>query len=262
MRKTSGNARQYFREHDVRFELPSAIEIKDRVDSVHTAIYLLFNEGYGASHHNSLIRDDLVEEALRLGNMLASHPVTALPETFALLALMCYQASRLYGRVDDRGNLLLLKDQDRARWNKGLIQMGNHFLDKASSGERVSPYHIEAAIAFQHCSAETYAHTDWKKILQLYDWLDQVKPDPVVKLNRLVVYAEVYGVSAALNEIETIANDPSLKQYYLLYATLGDWHARSGDKKKASEYFQRAQELAHAPAAKNFFERKMAELMN
>lgn len=253
-------ARQYFREHEVKFELPSSSEISTRLSGVNTAIYLLFNEGYNASHHDQLIRDDLVEEALRLGNMLALHSATALPETFALLSLMCYHAARLYGRLDEGGNFLMLKDQDRSRWNQDLIERGNYFLNRASTGDYVSPYHIEAAIAFEHSTAPSFAETKWKKILQLYTWLEQVRPDAIVKLNKLIVFSEVHGVQAALTEIKNLLTDPSLQQYYLLYVTIGDWYDQLGNKDEAFRYLSKAVGLAQSPVAKNFLTRKLAEL--
>jgi RNA polymerase sigma factor (sigma-70 family) len=253
-------ARQCFRERDVKFELPSENDIHSRLAGVHTAIYLLFSEGYSASHHDKLIRDDLVEEALRLGNMLSVHPTTALPETFALLALMCLQAARLYGRVDAHGNLLLLKQQDRKTWNRELILRGNHFLNRASTGDYVSSYHIEAAIAYEHCIADSYAETNWKRILQLYDYLDQIRTSAVVKLNRLIVYAEVHGVKAALPETEDLLQDHALQHYHLLYATLGEWHVQLGNKAKALQYFRKAIALSGSPAAENFLTQRVSDI--
>jgi RNA polymerase sigma factor (sigma-70 family) len=254
-------ARQHFRENKVHFELPPVHALEARLENVHTAIYLLFNEGYSATHHEQLIRDDLVEEALRLGNMLIRNPVTRQPESLALLALMCFQAARLYGRVDERGNLKLLKDQDRTKWNQELILQGQVFLNQSSGGAKISSYHLEAAIAHEHCSAKSYRETNWKKILQFYDWLLQVKADAIVSLNRLIAYAEVHGVKAALPEMEKLQADPALKDYYLLYATLGDWNAQSGNKEVATKLLHIAATLTQTPAEKKFLHGKIAELM-
>jgi RNA polymerase sigma factor (sigma-70 family) len=254
-------ARQHFRENKVHFELPPVHALEARLENVHTAIYLLFNEGYSATQHEQLIRDDLVEEALRLGNLLIRNPVTRRPESLALLALMCFQAARLYGRVDEHGNLKLLKDQDRTKWNQELILQGQVFLNQSSGGAKISPYHLEAAIAHEHCSAKSYRETNWKKILQFYDWLLQVKADAVVSLNRLIAYAEVYGVKAALPAMEKLQADPALKDYYLLYATLGDWNAQSGNKEVATKLFHIAAALTQTPAEKKFLHGKIAELM-
>jgi RNA polymerase sigma factor (sigma-70 family) len=254
-------ARQHFRENKVHFELPPVHALEARLENVHTAIYLLFNEGYSATHHEQLIRDDLVEEALRLGNMLIRNPVTRQPESLALLALMCFQAARLYGRVDEHGNLKLLKDQDRTKWNQELILQGQVFLNQSSGGAKISSYHLEAAIAHEHCSAKSYRETNWKKILQFYDWLLQVKADAIVSLNRLIAYAEVHGVKAALPEMEKLQADPALKDYYLLYATLGDWNAQSGNKEVATKLLHIAATLTQTPAEKKFLHGKIAELM-
>ena len=254
-------AREHFRENKVHFELPPVHALEARLNNVHTAIYLLFNEGYNATHHEQLIRDDLVEEALRLGNMLVGNPVTRQPESLALLALMCFQAARLYGRVDEHGNLKLLKDQDRTQWNQELILQGEIFLNQSSGGDRISQYHLEAAIAHEHCAAKDYQQTNWKSILQLYDWLLQVRANAVVSLNRLIAYAEVHGVKAALPEMEKLQADPALKDYYLLYATLGDWNAQTGNKEAAARLLNKAAALTQTPAEKNFLRGKIAELM-
>ncbi|HYG18709.1 MAG TPA: sigma-70 family RNA polymerase sigma factor [Ohtaekwangia sp.] len=254
-------AREYFRQHQVPFELPAVEALDDRLARVIEAIYFLFNEGYNATHHIHLIRDDMVEEALRLGNLLLGHEATRRPETFALLSLMCLQASRLYGRIDSDGNLLLLRDQDRSQWNAELIDKGRGFLNQASQGTQTSKYHFEAAIAFEHCIAKTYGDTNWKRILQLYDWLLQLQPNGVVQLNRLIAYAALHGIAAALPAMEKLKDDPALKHYYLLYATLGDWHAQRKDNATAADYLRQASMLAAAPAEKKFLEGRIATLM-
>jgi predicted RNA polymerase sigma factor len=254
-------ARQQFREEPIRFELPSEKALASRLSNVHTAIYLLFNEGYNAAHSDRLIRDDLVEEALRLGNLLTQHPATKGPETFALLALMCFQAARVYGRVDDNGNLLLLRDQDRSKWNQPLIRKGKYFLNLASRGDEVSSYHLEAAITFEHCKSKSYQGTDWRKILQLYEWLSKVKPDPVVFLNKLIASAEINGIDHTLPQLEALSENPVLKNYYLLYATLADIYFRSGDLKATRKNLEKAIVCADSPREKDFLREKLKEAM-
>lgn len=254
-------ARQHFRENKVHFELPPVHALEARLENVHTAIYLLFNEGYNATHHVQLIRDDLVEEALRLGNMLTKNPITRQPATLALLSLMCFQAARLYARVDEQGNLKLLKDQDRTQWDQELIQQGKIFLNRSSGGAHISSYHLEAAIAYEHCIAPRYSETNWPAIVRLYDWLLQVRSDAVVSLNRLIAYAEVHGVKATLPEMEKLKADPALKDYYLLYATLGDWNAQMGNKEAAEKLLRTAASLTQTPAEQNFLRAGIAELM-
>ncbi|PZR38644.1 MAG: RNA polymerase subunit sigma-24 [Azospira oryzae] len=253
-------ARQQFREEHIAFVIPSAEELPLRLSNVLVAVYLLFNEGYNSTHHDSLIRDDLVEEALRLGKMLADHPVTGRPETLALLALMCFQAARLYGRVDQEGNLLSIRDQDRKRWNSELIEQGAGYLRNASQGNVVSAYHLEAAIAYEHCIAIDFTTTDWNKIIQLYDWLYTLKPDPLIALNRLIAFGEVHGPMAALNESSHLPDQEALKKYYLYPAALGEWCARAGKYDQAKVHFTTSLQLTQSPAEKRLLERKIENL--
>ena len=254
-------ARQQFREEKIAFALPYAHELQGRLDNVLTAIYLIFNEGYNSSHHASLIREDLVEESLRLGKMLVDHPLTLQPQSLALLALMCFQSARLYARVDVSGRLIQLKDQDRNLWNNDLIKQGILYLQQASGGETISSYHLEAAIAHEHCITKNYAETDWKKILQLYDWLLEIKGDALIALNRLIVYAEVNGPKAALEEIQQIPDKGTLKNYYLYPAALGEWHAQLGNFYEAKKYFEDAMLLTRSPTEKQLLQTKITKLL-
>jgi predicted RNA polymerase sigma factor len=253
-------ARQQFREENVSFTLPQEHELKGRLENVLTAIYLIFNEGYNSTHHASLVREDLVEESLRLGKMLADHPLTHRPETKALLALMCFQTARLNARVDSSGKLIQLKDQDRSLWNSELIAQGSYLLENAADGGAVSAYHLEAAIAYEHCAAISYAQTNWKKILQLYDWLFEVKPDPLIALNRLIVFAEVNGPAAAMDELTKVHGKESLSGYYLYPAVLGEWHAQLGNVTDAKKYFEDALKLTQSPPEKHLLQAKITHL--
>ena len=253
-------ARLQFREQGIAFALPPSKELQKRLDNVLTAIYLIFNEGYNSSHHDSLIREDLVEESLRLGKMLVDHPLTQQPETFGLLALLCFQSSRLYGRVDIAGNLIQLRDQNRGLWNTELIQQGIFYLQQGSTGEKVSAYHIEAAIAHEHCIAASYDSTDWKKILTLYDWLLEIRPDPLIALNQLIVFAEVNGPGAALEKIQRLPDKNVLNNYYLYPAALGEWHSQLGHSIEARKYFEEAIALTHSPSEKQLLLAKITKL--
>lgn len=253
-------ARQQFREEKIAFAIPSAEELPSRLSNVLVAVYLLFNEGYNSTHHDSIIRDDLVEEALRLGKMLAEHPVTRQPETLALLALLCFQAARLYGRVDEDGNLLSIRDQNKKLWNKALIEQGAAYLRSASQGNVVSPYHLEAAIAYEHCAAISFSSTDWNKILQLYNWLYELKPDPLIAFNRLIAFGEVHGPAAALKKSDQLPDQVLLKNYYLYPAALGDWCAQIGEYDQAKAYFMTSLKLTQSPAEKHLLEKKMKKL--
>ncbi|HEY3403513.1 MAG TPA: sigma-70 family RNA polymerase sigma factor [Ohtaekwangia sp.] len=253
-------ARQQFREEKIAFTLPDVNDLPGRLQNVLMAIYLIFNEGYNSTHHTLVIREDLVEESLRLANLIIRHPHTNKPESLALTALLCFHAARLYGRVDREGNLVLLKHQDRSQWNYELIRQGNTFLKQASGGEYVSAFHVEAAIAYEHCIAASYAETNWKQILELYDILWQIRPDGIVALNRLIASAEVNGVRSSLKALLLLQGDPILKDYYLYYATLGDWHAQLGEKDSAKNYFTEAVHRTESPGEKKLLQQKINAL--
>jgi RNA polymerase sigma factor (sigma-70 family) len=161
--------RQKIRELRIPFEIPSGEEFSIRLNGVLQTLYLLFNEGYKASSGENLIKEDLCYEAIRLGTLLAEHPLANLPRTHALVALMLLNAARLPARVDEEGNILRLKEQERAKWSRPMIERGILHLGHAAAGDELSEYHIQAAIAACHCMAEDYQSTDWLKILSLYD---------------------------------------------------------------------------------------------
>ncbi|NOT74007.1 MAG: sigma-70 family RNA polymerase sigma factor [Cyclobacteriaceae bacterium] len=253
-------ARQQFRTEKVAFALPKPSELKERLNNVLTAIYLIFNEGYNSSYHDSLIREDLVEESLRLGKMLVDHPLTRQPESLAMLALFCFQSSRLYGRVDETGQLVQLKDQDRKKWDQEMIRQGIFYLQNASSGDQVSAYHFEAAIAHEHCIAPSYQETAWDKILTQYNWLFEMRPDPLIALNRLVIYAEVHGPGKALKELQKLPDKDLLKNYYLYPAVMGEWNAQLGNHAEAKSYLEQAIKLTHSPSEKQLLQSKINKL--
>ncbi len=253
-------AREQFRQQDVQFEMPQPIDLPPRLDNVLTAIYLLFNEGYNSTGHDLVIREDLVEESLRLAYMLSNHPLTRTPNTCALLALLCFHAARLYGRIDNQNHLLTLRHQDRSTWNIQLIEQGRLFLDRASQGAFISPYHIEAAIAYEHCIAAHFAATNWKRILELYDLLYQLKPNAMVGLNRAIVIAELEGARAGLLSVDGLPDIDTLENYYLLPAIRAEFLARLGDKDGAKRNLEKALTLTTSPAEKGLLKQKIDRL--
>lgn len=252
-------AREQFRNEKIKFELPDPHELQLRLDNVLTAIYLIFNEGYNSTSHDSLIREDLVEESLRLGKMISDHRLTRQEKSLGLLSLMCFQSARLYSRLDTEGRLLQLKEQDRSQWNQPLIRQAQYYLQEASKCESLSSFTLEAAIAQEHCIAGNYAETNWKKILQLYDWLFNIKPDALIALNRLIVFAEVHGPQAALTYSRQL-DDRSLRNYYLFPAALGEWNAQVGKNKEARKYFEDAIRLTQSPTEKALLQNKITKL--
>src|SRR5580698_2302360 len=207
-------AKRTLAEARVPFEVPRAEERAARLESVLEVIYLVFNEGYAATSGDDWMRPALCEEALRLGRIL-SELLPEEPEVHGLVALMEIHSSRIGARTDAQGEPILLLAQNRARWNRLLIQRGLAALQRAQAlGAPSGPYTIQAAITACHARAPTAAETDWVQIVALYDALAQLRPSPVVELNRAVAVAMAYGPAAALELIDAIAGEPSLAGYH------------------------------------------------
>jgi RNA polymerase sigma-70 factor (ECF subfamily) len=247
-------AKRQIRDEDLTFELPRESELAARLDSVLAVLYLMFNEGYGA------LRGDLCEEATRMARMVARDRATARPATHALLALLLLHSSRFAARLDPSGALLLLGDQDRSLWDRGRIHEGLFQLDRAAAGDAITPYHLEAGIAAEHAVAKDAASTDWAHIAELYDHLYELKPTPVVGLNRAVAVARVRGARAGIEEIEKIAGDPSLRNYYLLPAALGALWREVGEAQRAGACFAQALGCPCAEAERKFLEQEKRAL--
>ena len=253
-------ARRFLRDSKVSVDLPPARELAPRITSVLHALYLLFNEGYKASHGDTLLRADLCAEAIRLAELLAARAVSARPETHALLALMHLHAARLPARVADDGSLLLLAAQDRTRWDRASIRRGLLALEKSAAGDRVTRYHLEAGIAAAHALAPTYERTDWPRILELYDALLALDPSPVVALNRAVALAQARGPAAGLAALEKIPRRRALETYHLLHAVAGQLLLDAGRPAEAAAALRRALALAPQAAERTLLERKLARL--
>ncbi len=238
---------------------PPLEALKSRLGSVHEVLYLLFNEGYLSTHAEAPIREELCEEAIRLATMLAEHPIGAVPETFALLALMQFHAARLCARVDGGGGLLLLEEQDRTRWDRGRIGIGAEWLVRAASGEQFSRYHAEAGIAAEHCFAPSFAETRWSEIAGLYAMLEGIAPSPLHSMNRAVAVAEWQGAEAALDLLRRTAPPPWLEGSYLWQAVLADLHRRAGNGDALAFHRARALEMAPTEAVRILLGRRLSE---
>lgn len=250
-------ARDRLRKAAVPFEIPSGPELAARLDSVLDVVYLLFNEGYNASHGHELIRGALCDEAIRLATMLSEKAVTERPKTHALLALFFLQAARFPARIDTAGEILLLQDQDRSRWNQELIAKGMAHLERAAAGQKPTAFHLQAGIAACHCLARTYEETDWAKILSLYDLLMKINASPVAALNRAVALAKVRGSAAGLKALDEIKNPEALRRYYLFYAVRAEFCAELGRHEEASENYRQALSLTEIPAEREFLMRQL-----
>jgi RNA polymerase sigma factor (sigma-70 family) len=236
--------KQRIADANLRFDLPEGADLSVRLDGVLAALYLLFNEGYKASAGDHLLREDLCQEAIRLTTLLVNHPAGRTPRSHALLALMLLTSARFPSRVDAQGDLLRLDDQDRSKWDQGLIQRGLRELVAAAGGSDLSEYHLQAGIAAIHCTATDYASTDWTRILQAYDALHRMKPSPIVALNRAVAVAHLHGPQAGLEAIAAIPQRDRLESNYLLHAVVGELNWRLKDHRAAAESFRRALRLA------------------
>lgn len=232
------------------FDIGDAGSFAARLPIVQRALYLLFSEGYhGASPHGA-IRSDLCHEAMRLTELLLGHPLGQVPASLALAALMCFNAARLPGRDRD-GGLVALADQDRSLWNRPLIARGMELLDASAFGSEVSEYHLEAAIASLHAGAPSLEQTDWSRIVGLYDMLLDLKPSPVVALNRAIAVAQLHGPERGLEAIAAAALPESFERYPFYHAALGELKLRSGQTESARAHFEAASQ-----AARNAMERQ------
>ena len=251
-------ARQFLREAEVSTELPPVEQLAPRVDSVRHALYLLFSEGYKASHGDSLLRADLCAEAIRLGELLAAHPPGRRPETHALLALMHLHAARLPARVADDGALLVLAEQDRSRWDRAQIRRGLFHLEHSAAGERITRWHAEAGIAACHALAPNFAATNWPQILELYDVLLALGPSPIVALNRAIALARVHGPRAGLRELQALECDSALENYHLFHAARAEFLRDAGRGAESQAALQRALALATLPAERELITQRLA----
>lgn len=230
----------------VGFTLPGADELPAALETVHQVLYLVFNEGY-LSTGDEPVRRDLCRDAMFLTKLVVDAPDLSNSDTVALLALMCFGAARLESRVDADGRLIPLDRQDRALWDRALIRRGFAYLARSADMDRVraGPYHLEAAIASRHCSAESFEDTDWTSICHLYDRLLEVQPSPVAELNRAVAISYRDGPAAALPLVEAIRTAGTLPHGPAVAAVLANLYSRAGATEPARRYLEQA--LARAP---------------
>jgi RNA polymerase sigma-70 factor (ECF subfamily) len=251
-------AKRTLRERRVPYEAPAPDDLPARLPGVLEVVYLCFNEGYAASAGDDLLRHDLVDAAVRLGRTLAAL-LPREPEALGLLALMELQASRARARTDARGDLVLLEDQDRALWDRDLVDRGLGHLHRALALRRAGPYQVQAAIAACHAEAPSFAATDWPQILALYDALRDLDPSPVVDLNRAVAVAMVDGPGAALPLVERLAADPALLGHHRVALVRADLLRRLGRHGEAADAYDRARSLAENERERRFLSRRARE---
>jgi RNA polymerase sigma-70 factor (ECF subfamily) len=242
----------------VRFDMPDAGALPERLDAVLDVLYVVFSEGFNPTTDEATIDAGLCNDALRFVRLLGGAERTATPRAHALRALMCLHASRLPARLGVDGGLLLMPEQDRSRWNRELIDEGFACLARAASGDDLSRYHIEAAIAACHAMAPTYATSDWPRIVELYDMLHERWPSLVVDVNRALAIAMQSGARAGLDELDAIPERDVLSRYPYALAAYADLHASLGNLAEAHAYLDRALQHQASPAQRVLLERKQS----
>jgi RNA polymerase sigma-70 factor (ECF subfamily) len=253
-------AKRKIRDAGIPYTVPETKDLTARLDAVLTVIYLVFNEGYSATRGGPLVRTDLCAEAIRLGRLLRSLIGPQPPaELTALVALMLLHDARRNARIDDAGDLVILEDQDRSRWNQAQIAEALPLVNEAVR-RRSSPYALQAAIAAVHCQAARAEDTDWPQIVRLYDLLERAQPSPIVSLNRAVAVAMVEGPQAGLALVDAIAATSDLENYHLLHAVRADLLRRIGSSAEAAKSYQRALALVTNDSERRFLERRLREV--
>jgi RNA polymerase sigma-70 factor, ECF subfamily len=255
-------AKRKIRDAGIPYSVPETNDMAARLDAVLTVIYLVFNEGYAATRAGPLVRTDLCAEAIRLGRLVRSlmRPQPP-PEATALLALMLLHDARRDARTDEAGDLIILEEQDRSRWNQGQIAEALPLVEQSLSGGP-GPFALQAAIAAVHCQAARAEDTDWPQIVRLYDLLERVQPSPIVSLNRAVAVAMVNGPPPALVLIDQLAASDDLANYHLLHAARADLLRRLGSPVEAAKSYQRALALVTNDSERRFLERRLREVQS
>ncbi len=251
-------AKARIRDEELPYEVPGRAELPARLDSVLRVLYLIFNEGYAATDGPDLTRPDLSAEAIRLARLTAG--LTGDPEALGLLALMLLHEARAATRVDAAGDLVLLEDQDRSSWDRGLIGEAQALIIRALAARRAGPYLLQAAIADLHVSAPGMAETDWAEIAGLYDVLMRVEPSPVVALNRAAAIGMRDGPASGLAAVEAAMAGGGLDGYHLAHAARADMLRRLGRTAAARASYAKALELARQPAEQRFLRARLAAL--
>jgi RNA polymerase sigma factor (sigma-70 family) len=239
------------------FDVSAPPDFSKRLPAVQRALYLLFNEGYHGASSETAVRAELCREAMRLAALLLDRPSGATPASYALAALMCFDAARLPGRVDAAGNLISLFDQDRSLWDQKLIAEGLKLMELSASGTEFTEYHAEAAIASVNSTAVRAEDTDWKTVVSLYDTLMSISPSPIVALNRAIALAQRDGPERGLEAIAAIEDRERLSEYPFYAAALGELELRCGRDDAARAHFKTARRLARNPTEREFLDRRL-----
>ncbi len=254
-------AKRKIRDARIPYVVPGTSEIAERLDAVLAVIYLVFNEGYAATRGGTLVRTDLCAEAIRLGRLVRALMTPPSAEATGLLALMLLHDSRREARLDDHGDLVVLDEQDRSRWDRRQIAEALPLAAEAIR-DGPGPYALQAAIAAVHCRAARAEDTDWPEILRLYDVLERLQPSPIVSLNRAVAVAMAHGPRPALAIMDRLAAEGGLDKYHLLHSARADLLRRSGFSAEAADAYARALALVSNNSERRFLERRLRDVQS
>jgi RNA polymerase sigma-70 factor (ECF subfamily) len=252
-------AKRKIHDANIPYQTPGLDEMPERLEAVLAVIYLIFNEGYAATRGGPLVRTDLCKEAIRLARLMRGLMTPAPPETTGLLALMLLHDARRNTRLDETGDLVLLENQDRERWDQVQIEEALPLVDEALR-RGPNPYAVQAAIAAVHCHAKRPEDTDWNQILSLYGVLESLQPSPIISLNRAVAIAMVRGSAEALAVVDALAAAGDLDNYSLLHSARADFLRRLGSFDEAAKSYERALALASNDSERRFLERRLQEV--
>jgi RNA polymerase sigma factor (sigma-70 family) len=238
----------------------AAALLRPRQPSIEQALYLLFNEGYHGSGTDDPLHPALCADAIRLAELLADAAGAEPTSAHALAALFCFDAARLATRIGEDGTMVALAEQDRSRWDTGLVERGIGHLGRSAHGEQWTRWHLEAGIAFEHTRASSLAQTDWAQIVAYYDALLELAPGPVVELNRGLAIAELRGLEHGRAALARLADDARLASYSFLWASLADLARRAGSRDEARTLYERAMALARSAPERRAYARRLGEL--
>lgn len=250
-------AKQKFRDGSIQFEVPSDNDLAERLESVFTTLYLLFNEGYYSTHSKKLIRMDLCFEAIRLVKDIIEYFPNS-NKAKALLSLMLLSVARFESRTDQNGAIIILAEQDRTLWDKNLITQGIDYLHKSSSGKEISSYHLQAGIAAEHCLAKDFLSTNWTSIYKQFSLLEKIKPTPITLLNKAI--SKFYGLNKeeALADLLALKTNQDLQNNLHYFTALGIFHIETDQREKAIPYFETALQLSYSPQEQSFIKSLMS----
>lgn len=252
-------AKQKLMNGRIKLEIPNGKQLTNRRDAVLRVLYIMFNEGYAATEGQDLIRTDLCFEAIRLGKIVSEHHLTTAPKVNAVLALFLFQAARIKSRTGGNGEIILLSEQDRSKWDYQLLAEALERFRSSAAGDELSDYHIEAEIASHHAFAQGNT-TDWHRIIECYDILQSRRFSPIVELNRIVAIGKLDGPEAALADLTELGGNYLMTSFNLFHIVLGHFLRESGDNDEAAKAFSRALELTHNESVKRFISNSFNEL--